>query len=251
MDRFVRIKALLGEDRWSQLPQCSVTVVGMGAVGSYTVEALARSGVGSLRLVDFDTVHPTNINRQLFALESTIDHDKVEVAAARVLDINPACRVEPLKIFVHQESIDAVLDNNPDLVIDAIDSVTPKTVLLQQLYERRIPVLSSMGAALRTDPAGIRLGDLMETSGCPLARAIRTRLRRRGVGKGIRCVYSTEQVHFDYGSAGRDGASRSQDRGLERNVLGSLPTLTGMFGLMLANEALRVLAPSLPDRIES
>ena len=241
MERFVRTRALLGADNWQRLRDCRITVVGMGAVGSYATEALSRSGVGSLRLVDFDTISTSNINRQLYALGSTLDRPKVQVAAERVRDINPDCSVDPLQIFVHSDTLDQVLDNDPHLVIDAIDSVTPKVALLRGVWERQIPLLSSMGAALRTDPTRISLGDIMDTSGCPLARAVRTRLRRQGIGRGITCVYSTEPVSFRYGSAGRDGAQRTVNRGLERNVLGSLPTLTGIFGLMLANQAIKLL----------
>ncbi|AFG38658.1 tRNA threonylcarbamoyladenosine dehydratase [Spirochaeta africana] len=241
MERFVRTQALLGAENWQRLQECRITIIGMGAVGSYATEALCRSGVGSLRLVDFDTVSISNINRQLYALSSTLNRPKVEVAAERVQDINPDCRVEALQSFVHTDTLDAVLDSRPDLVIDAIDSVTPKVALLRGVWERQIPLLSSMGAALRTDPTRISLGDIMDTSGCPLARAVRTRLRRQGIGRGITCVYSTEPVSFHYGSAGRDGTQRTINRGLERNVLGSLPTLTGIFGLMLANQAIKLL----------
>lgn len=240
--RFLRIARLLGSDAIDTLAKCHVTVVGMGAVGSYALEVLARSGVGHLRLVDFDTVGITNINRQLLATDSTIGHKKVLVARERVLDINPDAEVEPLDIFAHEESLDRILCDPIDLLIDAIDSVTPKLALLEGAWKQGIPVISSMGAALRTDPSKIAFGDLMETRGCPLAKQIRTKLRRRGVGHGIATVYSSEQVEFEYKEPRQETHAEHNeqilDRGRVRKVLGSLPSITGMFGLRIGHEAI-------------
>ena len=240
MERFTRIRLFLGEEKFSKLQMASVTVVGLGAVGGYVVESLARAGVTRLRLVDFDTVQPSNINRQILALESTVGQPKVEVALRRVLDINSACDVEALQIFACDETMEQVLDPAPDLLIDAIDSLNPKVQLLTAAYFRRIPILSSMGAALRTDPAQIRFGDLFTTRKCPLARRLRKRLRHNGIEQGIACVYSTEDVDFSYRPPVRENpdASPFSDRGRPRSTLGSLPTLTGIFGLYLANRAI-------------
>jgi tRNA A37 threonylcarbamoyladenosine dehydratase len=240
MERFTRIRLFLGEEKFKKLQAASVTVVGLGAVGGYVVEALARAGVLRLRLVDFDTVQPSNINRQILALESTIGRPKVEVAMRRILDINSSCDVEALQIFVDNETMDQVLDPEPHLLIDAIDSLNPKVQLLTAAYLRRIPILSSMGAALRTDPAQIQFGDLFATRKCPLARRLRKRLRQNGIEQGIECVYSTEDVDFTYRPPVRDNATANPfvDRGRARNTLGSLPTLTGIFGLYLANRAI-------------
>lgn len=239
--RFLRIGRLLGDEALELLAQSHVVVVGMGAVGSYALEVLSRSGVGHLRLVDFDTVGITNINRQLLATESTIGSKKVLVGKQRVLDINPQAHVEPLDLFAHADTLDQILAPPVDLVIDAIDSVTPKLALLEGLYLRGIPTISSMGAALRTDPDKITTGDLMDTHGCPLAKQIRTKLRRRGVGRGIFTVYSTEQVTYDYRDPeDEENAQHNEqilDRGRVRKVLGSLPSITGMFGLRIGHEA--------------
>jgi len=244
MERFVRTRKLLGEEGFRKLQTGTVTVVGLGAVGGYVVEGLVRAGVGSLCIVDFDVVEKSNINRQLLALESTLQRPKAEVARERILAINPDCHVEALQLFAADETLDQILTPPPDLLIDAIDSLNPKTQLLHGAYVRGIPVISSMGAALRTDPACIRTGDLFTTSNCPLARHLRKRLRRRGVGQGIMTVYSTEKTEFDYEQPPEEEAPATiwSDRGRTRNILGSLPTITGIFGLTIANMAIMFLA---------
>jgi tRNA threonylcarbamoyladenosine dehydratase len=244
MERFTRIRLFLGEDRFKKLQASSVTVVGLGAVGGYVVEALARAGIARLRLVDFDTVQPSNINRQILALETTIGRPKAEVARERVLDINSSCDVEALQLFADEETMDQVLVPVPNLLIDAIDSLNPKVQLLIAAHHRRIPILSSMGAALRTDPTKIQFSDLFSTRKCPLARRLRKRLRHNGIEQGIECIYSTEEVDFDYQAPIRDDSAAHSfaDRGRARRTLGSLPTLTGIFGLCLANRAILKLA---------
>jgi tRNA threonylcarbamoyladenosine dehydratase len=233
--KLLRISKFLGEEAVSTLENKFVVLVGVGAVGSFCLEALARSGIGSFRLVDFDTVDYSNINRQLVALESTVGILKVEVAKERVHDIESQTNVEVLPIFLDANNIESVVAPNsegkkPDLIIDAIDSVPSKCLLLKYAYEHKIPIVSSMGAALRKDPSLVQTGDLMNTHGCPLAKQVRTRLRKEGVGKGIEVVFSPEEVDFVYDTPGQ-------------KVLGSLPTLTGIFGLNLAHLALKALIP--------
>jgi len=207
------------------------------------LEGLARSGVGHLRLIDFDVVEIHNINRQIIALDTTVGRKKAELARERVLAINPACEVETLDIFVRPETMEQVLRPRPDILIDAIDSLNSKVNLLAAAHEAGIEVISSMGAALRTDPAKIRTGDIMDSYNCPLAKHIRKRLKRRGVGRGMACVFSTERVRYDYNQEGaRDGAETEEEgRGRGRNTLGSLPTITGIFGLTIANMAIEKL----------
>ena len=243
MDRFVRIEKLLGTQKAQWLQARSVTIVGVGAVGSYALEGLARSGIGRIRLVDFDVVGISNINRQLHALESTIGHLKVEVAKKRVADINPSCQVEALPLFADHDTVEEILSPRPDILIDAIDSSSSKIELLARAYRKNIPVISSMGAALRTDPSQIVVDDLLKTKKCPLARKLRKKLRQMGVDKGITCVYSTEEVKFDYGEPEEyeDGKDSAGMRQRPRRILGSLPTLTGIFGLIVANTALNKL----------
>ncbi len=241
MDRFRRTEQLLGPDTFRRLQTKRVTVVGLGAVGGYVLEGLTRAGVETLRIVDFDTVQTSNINRQLIALESTLGRGKAEVLEERLRDINPNCSIEALPIFAGEDTIDDILNPAPDLLIDAIDSLNPKTQLFHGAYTRGIPTISSMGAALRTDPTLIKTGDIFDTSNCPLAKHLRKRLRRREVGRGINCVYSTEKVNFDYAPPQEDvtiGDTPFSDRGRSRNVLGSLPTITGIFGLTIAKTAI-------------
>ncbi|MBU0674505.1 MAG: tRNA threonylcarbamoyladenosine dehydratase [Proteobacteria bacterium] len=246
MDRFLRIERLLGPERFARLTRSMVTIAGLGAVGGYVMEGLARAGIGRIRVIDFDLIQQDNINRQILALESTVGMSKAQAARQRVLQINPHCRVEALELFIDSDSMEKVLSPKPDLVIDAIDSLGPKVSLLAACVSEEIEVISSMGAALRTDPSLVRCGDLMQTKNCPLARRVRRELRKRGVGEGITCVYSTESVDFSYvdpeEETVRDDALPEHGRGRKRRVLGSLPTLTGIFGLTIANLAIKKLS---------
>jgi tRNA A37 threonylcarbamoyladenosine dehydratase len=243
MQRFSRIERFLGKEKLQKLHNSFVAVIGLGAVGSYAVEGLARSGIGRLLLVDFDKVNPSNINRQLYALESTVGKTKTEVARDRVLDINPRCQVEIKTVFVHTDTLPEIFAEKPDMVIDAIDSLTPKAELLTYCFQNNIPAFSSMGAALRTDPTLIRVADVFDVTDCPLGFQLRRRLRKKGVGRGINCVYSTEPVNFDYHQppAVPEPVEGIAKRGRERNILGSLPTVTGIFGLTIANAVIRIL----------
>ncbi len=237
MERFLRTELLIGRENIETLRNSIVVVAGLGAVGSYVVEGLARAGIGSLRLVDIDVIKKTNINRQLYALESTLGRSKVEEAGNRVLDINPACKVEMHKTFVHFDTMDEILKAPVDFVVDAIDSLNPKVELLVSAFNRNIPVVSSMGAALRTDSSKIKSADIFDTHSCPLAKMVRKRLRNRGVGRGIQCVYSTEEVFYKYNGPDLSPVKEGYEykRGRTRRVLGSLPTIPGIYGLMLAN----------------
>jgi len=202
-EQFLRITRLLGENAVHSLHEKHVVLVGLGAVGGMCLESLVRSGIGTIRIVDFDTVGITNLNRQILATYDSLGRLKTEVAAERVKAINPDCKLEALPLFVQQETLGQILEGDIDLVIDAIDSLNPKCSLLQEAYNRNIPVVSSMGAALRRDPFLVRKADLMDTYGCPLARAVRTNLRKRGVGRGIDVIYSPELVQFTYHRQGK------------------------------------------------
>jgi len=239
---FERTELLLGAHKLSQLKKARVAVIGLGAVGGYALEGLARAAVGHLCLADCDVVDPSNINRQILALHSTIGQKKADVARGRVLDINPSCRVQAVEIFAHHYSIGKILSFQPDLVIDAIDSLNPKVNVLAELHARGVSVISSMGAALKTDPTRIHFGDLFATRGCPLARVVRQRLRRLGIREGIPCVYSTESTGNESLACPFDGAAGSStDQGRRRNILGSMPTITGIFGLTIAHYAIETL----------
>jgi tRNA threonylcarbamoyladenosine dehydratase len=245
-EQFGRIELLVGAEGLARLRAAQVAVIGLGAVGGYATEALARAGVGRLRLVDFDVVAESNLNRQLYALHSTIGQPKAELAKARVRDINPDCEVEALRVFVHSDTMDEVLAGPPDLVIDAIDSYNPKLELLSALTLRQIPAVSSMGAALRSDTTLIRLGRVEDTRVCPLARQLRKGLRQRGLTCGIPCVYSEELVDTSRIEEPDEDEERVVDRGRHRRAMGSLPTMTGIFGLTVANVALKMLLGGSP-----
>lgn len=240
--RFLRSYQLFGSRGMERLHQARIVVAGLGAVGSYAVEGLARAGVGHLRVVDFDVIRASNINRQIYALESTLGRLKTDVARERVLDINPRCDVHAMTSFIDAASAIRALTPAPDVLIDAIDSLNPKVALLVAAVEAGVPhVLSSMGAASRTDPARIRVDDIMHTRSCPLARCVRKRLKRRGIEGGIRCVYSLEPAAIPDGECALWAPDEDEPvmaRGRVRRALGSFSCLTGIFGLTLAREAI-------------
>lgn len=245
MDRFDRTRMLWGREAMDRLSEATVCVAGAGAVGSFAIEALARSGIGHLRIYDFDKVQASNINRQLYALESSRGRFKCELAEERVLDIHPGCDVRGIRLFINGETAEQVCDPRPDLLIDAIDSLNSKVNLLVAAHRESVPTLSSMGAASRTDPSMIRVGDLFQTRHCPLARFMRKRLRRRGIDHGIPCVYSEEprrrNLEDSQSQAAPGETPDEADEGRARPTLGSSVCLTGMFGLRLAHEAIRIL----------
>jgi tRNA A37 threonylcarbamoyladenosine dehydratase len=241
MTHFTRTLQLLGPEQFERLRGSTVAVFGLGGVGSYAVENLARAGIGRLRLIDFDVVKPSNINRQLFALHSTVGRSKAEVARERVLDINPVCEIEALGDFAGEENLEELLELRPraNVVVDAIDSLSPKLHLLAESRERALPVVSSMGAAGGLDPSMVRVGDLSETRVCPLARLLRKRLHRRGIYTGIRCVYSTEQPAV--GEPIPVVEEETLERGRVRTPLGSISYMPALFGLLAAAEVVRLV----------
>jgi len=192
-DRWSRTRLLLGEEACSYLAQARIMVVGLGGVGSYAAEGLARGGIGSMILVDSDRVTISNINRQLVALVSTLGKPKTEVMADRIRDINPECEVDACVIRCTSDTIDELLNKRPDYVVDAIDSVPDKVCLIKECFTRGIPVISSMGAGNRLDPTRFELSDISQTNTCPLARKLRHELRKVNINEGLRVVYSREK----------------------------------------------------------
>ena len=245
-EQFQRIARFIGDENVEKLFSMHVAVAGVGAVGGYAIEMLARCGIGHITIADFDTVAESNINRQIIALHSTVGRMKTEVMAERILDINPHCIVNALPVKLTESNIDAFI-RDKDIVLDCIDSVEEKTELLARCYENNTMVISSMGAALRKHTAAIQTGDIMETHGCPLAKAVRTRLRKRGIGKGIRCVFSPEPVDFKYTDPSEDPDAEKTESGRKRMVLGSLPFVTAVFGEKMAELALSSLLPGVLD----
>ena len=192
MIEFQRTAELIGSERLEKLSRAKVIVFGLGGVGSYVCEALARAGIGKLTLVDRDVVEASNINRQLIALHSTLGMPKAEVCAARIRDINPQAEVIPRKLFYLPETAAEFDFSQWDYVVDAVDNVTAKIDIICRSRAANVPVISTMGTGNKLDPSAFRVGDIEETRICPLARIIRKELRKRGVS-GVKVVYSEEE----------------------------------------------------------
>lgn len=188
---FSREIPLIGKNGFNKLQSASVIIFGVGGVGSYAVEALARAGVGAITIVDNDTVDGTNINRQLIALNSTIGQDKVTVSKNRILDINPDCKVTAIKEFFDETSTIDLTEY--DYIIDAIDSVKSKLFLTETAVKNNIKIISSMGTGNKLEPEKLTVCDISKTSYCPLAKKMRTELRKRGINH-LKVVYSTEEA---------------------------------------------------------
>ena len=247
MNQFARTEQLLGKKSMEKIKNATVAVFGLGAVGSFALEALARTGVGNLFLIDFDKVDASNINRQLFALNSTIGREKVRVACERVKDINPLCNVKICNSFVNADSLGDLLTTDIDVVVDAIDGLNSKTNLIVSAKQQNLAVVSSMGAAGRADISMIRTGDISETSVCPLARVVRQRLHRRGLYKGVRAVYSIEKPLNKQPYKSEDAQEPLPVHGRFRPPIGTVSWVPGVFGLTIASEVIHIIrqTPSL------
>ena len=230
LQQFQRTSLLFGKSFIDKLFKSKVTVVGLGAVGGFAVEILARFGIGTIFLVDFDVIQESNINRQLFAVHSNIGKSKVILAKERILDINPNCKVDTFNLFANTDTFDKIFSEVPDVVIDAIDSYSPKLRLIEYCYKRNIKIISSMGAALKTDPFSIKYSDLFETHHCKLAEKLRGDLRKLGILSGIPCVFSEQspQAKVFFGKN-------------NEKILGSSPVITSIFGILIANKAVELL----------
>ena len=241
-DRFSRTGLLFGEEAMKILANSRVAVFGVGGVGGYAVEALARSGVGALDLIDDDKVCVTNINRQIIALDNTVGMYKVDAAAQRIHDINPDCKVTCHKMFYMPETADKLDFSQYDYIIDAIDTVTGKTEIIMQAQKAGVPVISSMGAGNKLDPTAFEVTDIYRTSVCPLARAMRYQLKRRGVKK-LKVVYSKEQPVVPVGEAADDGSGQTEMRSGSgrRSTPGSVSFVPSVAGLIIAGEVIKDL----------
>ena len=224
---FERTHILIGDTGIERLQNSHVFLAGMGGVGSFTAEALARMGVGQLTLVDHDVVSASNLNRQLVALQSTVGVLKAEVMAQRIQDINPECRVHILADFLTPETIPQILDERYNVIVDAIDSLSSKAALVETAWRMKLPIFASMGAGGKLDPTQVRTGDLMDTSMCKLAKHMRAQLRKRGVGRGIQTVYSLESPMPPL-------PPEPVSRGRARAVNGTVSYMPSIFGLTLA-----------------
>ena len=224
-----RTRMMLGDDGANRLHQAAVAVFGVGGVGSFAVEALARAGVGKLLLCDSEMVAPSNINRQLVAYQNTVGRLKVEVARERIASINPDCVVETFPFFFGEETLEQFPFACCDYVIDAIDSVPSKLLLIETCARQNIPIISCMGAGNKLDPTRFRVGDIYQTSVCPLAKAIRTQCRKRGIRK-LKVVWSEElPVH----------PPRVEGKS---NPPGSVSFVPSVAGLILAGEVIKEIS---------
>ena len=235
MDQLSRTRLLLGREAMEKLKNARVAVFGLGGVGGYVVEALARSGIGALDLIDHDTVSLTNINRQLLATHSTVGKSKSQAAADRVLDIDPTIRVHVHETFYLPETADRFDFTQYDYVVDAIDTVTGKLMLATAAQAAGTPIISSMGTGNKLDPTAFRVADISQTRGCPLARIMRKECRKRGIER-LKVVYSEEEPI----------PSRSEESAEElpegrRSLPGSVAFVPSVAGLILASEVIKDL----------
>jgi len=239
LSQFSRSELIFGKDSTQKLARCRVAVFGVGGVGGYVVEALARMGVGSIDVIDSDTVNITNINRQIIALHSTIGLKKTEAAYRRIKDINPACEVRCYDVFYLPENADAFDFEVWDYVVDAVDTVSAKLDIAQRCEMLGVPVISSMGTGNKKDPTAFKVADIYKTKVCPLARAMRTELKKRGV-KSLKVVYSEEIPCVQDTEALCEYMQENADA-TKRAVPGSNPFVPSVAGLVIASEVIRDL----------
>lgn len=229
-DTFIRTEMLLGTEGLNRLKSARVAVFGIGGVGGYTAEALARSGVGALDLIDNDTVSESNINRQIIALHSNIGQYKTEVAKARISDINPDCKVTAHNMFFMPDTAEQLDFSQYDYVVDAIDTITGKIEIIMRAKAAGIPVISSMGAGNKLNPTAFEVADIYKTSVCPLARVMRREMKKRGVDS-LKVVYSREEGITPKISG------ITQESG--KPVAGSCAFVPSVAGLIIAGEVIK------------
>lgn len=229
-NQFTRTEMLLGSEAVHKLKHCRIAVFGIGGVGGYTVEALARSGVGTLDLIDNDTVSLTNINRQIIALHSTVGMNKTEAAKKRLLDINPNIKINTYNTFFTPENSGEFNFSQYDYIVDAIDTVSGKIELAVQADKANVPIISSMGAGNKLDPTRFEISDIYKTSVCPLARVMRRELKKRNIRK-LKVVYSKEE-------ALSPKCESDEDSGMKRQTPASIAYVPSVVGLIIAGEVI-------------
>lgn len=239
-EQFSRTEVLLGTEAMQVLEQASVIVFGIGGVGGYVVEALVRSGIGKIALVDNDKVCLSNLNRQIIATHSTIGQYKVDAMKNRILDINPDCEVETFRCFYLPENQDQFDLSKYDYVVDAVDTVSAKIALILQAKEAGVPIISSMGAGNKLDPTQFEIADISKTSVCPLARVMRRELKKRNV-EHVKVVYSKEKALTPLGLDEKEEIDSKR-----RATPGSTAFVPSAAGLVLAAEVIRDLIKKNP-----
>ena len=231
LNEFSRTKLLIGEKNLLKLSDAHVAIFGIGGVGGYCVEALARCGIGNIDIIDNDKICITNINRQIYATHKTIDKYKVDVAKERILDINPNIKVNTFKIFYMSETSNLIDFNKYDYIIDAIDTVSAKLSLIEQAKKYNIPIICSMGTGNKIYPEKLEIADIAKTSVCPLARVIRTELKKRKI-KNVKVVYSKEIPIKP---------EKSEETSVKRQTPGSISFVPPVAGLIMAGEVVKDL----------
>ncbi|WP_310590240.1 tRNA threonylcarbamoyladenosine dehydratase [Dyadobacter sp. SG02] len=230
-----RTELLVGRDNLVKLSQAHVLVIGLGGVGSFAAEFICRSGVGTMTIVDGDVVDPTNRNRQLPALATNHGQSKADIMAERLKAINPELTLHVMKSFVTPDAVEQILDtSNYDYIVDAIDSVTPKLTFLTQAYKRNIRIVSSMGAGGKMDPTQLKVVDISKTYNCPFAQQVRKNLKKEGIYKGIKAVFSTEEQI-------RESLILTDGSNYKKSAYGTMPYLPATFGATCASVVLRDL----------
>lgn len=230
-----RTRLLLGEEKMERLQQAHVLVVGLGGVGAYAAEMICRAGVGRMTIVDADAVQPTNINRQLPALHSTMGREKAEVLAARFKDINPDIQLTVLPVFLKDDNIPELLDAaRYDFIVDAIDTLAPKCYLIAEALKRHIKIVSSMGAGAKSDITQIRFADIWDTYHCGLSKAVRKRLQKLGIKRKLPVVFSTEQ-------ADPKAVLLTEDEQNKKSTCGTVSYMPAVFGCYLAEYVIKRL----------
>lgn len=229
-----RTLLLLGKDKVEKLKNSHVLIVGLGGVGAYAAEQLARAGVGEMTIVDGDKVHESNRNRQLLALISTINKDKAELMQDRLLDINPKIKLTIINEYLKEDRIKELLQNHYDYVVDAIDTLIPKTHLIFRSLESGLRIVSSMGAGGKTDPSLIQIADISESHDDKLARMLRKRLHRMGVYKGVKVVFSPEKIN-------PSAVIISEGEQNKLTTVGTVSYMPAIFGLYISSVVIRDL----------
>jgi tRNA A37 threonylcarbamoyladenosine dehydratase len=229
-----RTKLLIGEEKLLTLTRKHVMVVGLGGVGSYAAEFIARSGVGKMTIIDGDVVDPTNRNRQLPALSTNHGQPKAKIMEERLMAINPELELHTIESFVQPEMVQEQLLRRPDYVIDAIDSITPKITFIRMAYESKIPMVSSMGAGAKLDPTRLQVVDISKTYNCPFAQQIRKQLKQHGIRRGLKVVFSPEEPV-------KESLMLTDGKNYKKSAYGTISYLPAVFGAVAASVVIRDL----------
>jgi tRNA A37 threonylcarbamoyladenosine dehydratase len=229
-----RTSLLIGEEVLKRLSEKHVLIVGMGGVGSFAAEFVARAGIGKITIIDGDIIDTTNRNRQLPALHSTIGQSKSAVMATRLLDINPELELTNIANFIDPDKVEQCLATSPDFIIDAIDSITPKVQFLVQAYAHQLPIVSSMGAGAKLDPTQLQVVDISKTYNCPFAQQIRKNLKSHGIYKGITTVFSPEEII-------KESLMHTDGKNYKKSAYGTISYMPATFGAVVASVAIRKL----------